>query len=337
MKHKRIISMIAAAALLLCACGSDPANSQSADDTALPEPTPPASEETGTGTPGEEGLITFTDDLGREVTIAANPQKVVPMIGSFADIWCLAGGHDSIIATADDAWTSFDLDLGEDVLNLGGVKAPVLEVLLSAQPDFVIGSCNTAANLEMEDILVQAGIPVAYFDVASFEDYLNMLNICTQITGQTENYTLYGKNVITEVENAIDRQDGSAPTVLYVRASGSSCKAKGSDGNVLGEMLAALGCVNIADHDDSLLDNLSLEAIIAADPEYIFVVLQGSDPAKPMATLEKSLLSNPAWANLTAVKEGRLYYMEHRLYNLKPNAQWGYAYEKLADILYPAQ
>ena len=70
-----------------------------------------------------------------------------------------------------------------------------------------------------------------------------------------------------------------------------------------------------------------------ADPEYIFVVLQGADPEKAMKTLEKTLLANPAWQNLTAVKEGRFFTLEHRLYNLKPNARWGEAYEKLANIL----
>ena len=42
-------------------------------------------------------------------------------------------------------------------------------------------------------------------------------------------------------------------------------------------MLADLGCVNIADSDESLLDDLSMEAIIAADPQYIFVTIQGND------------------------------------------------------------
>ena len=52
--------------------------------------------------------------------------------------------------------------------------------------------------------------------------------------------------------------------------------------------------------------------------------------------LEETLLSDPAWAGLNAVQEGRFYTLEHSLYNLKPNARWGEAYEKLADILYPA-
>ena len=52
--------------------------------------------------------------------------------------------------------------------------------------------------------------------------------------------------------------------------------------------------------------------------------------------LESTLLSNPAWSTLTAVKEGRYYVMDQTLYNLKPDARWGEAYEQLADILYPA-
>lgn len=313
---KRLSLFLAAVFLLLTGCGG-----QGAEQTAAPAPT--ASE-----------AVAFTDDLGREVSVAP-PTRVAALIGSFADIWCLAGGKDTLVATANDAWTSFDLDLGSDVADLGAVKEPNLEVLLAARPDLVIGSISTAADLELEPTLAQAGIPVAYFDVDGFDDYLRMLEICTRLTGCPENYTLYGENVAAQVEGAIARQDGSAPRVLCMRATGSSCKVKGSEGTVLGEMLAALGCVNIADSDASLLEDLSLEAIIAADPDYIFVALQGSDPTKAMATLESTLLSNPAWGELTAVKEGRFYTMEQALYNLKPNARWGEAYEKLADILYP--
>ena len=48
------------------------------------------------------------------------------------------------------------------------------------------------------------------------------------------------------------------------------------------------------------------------------------------------MLSNPAWQQLTAVKEGRVYYMDQRLYNVKPNALWGEAYQQLAELLYGA-
>ena len=281
-----------------------------------------------------DAAIGFTDDLGRSVTVSEEPRRVAALIGSFADVWCLAGGRDALVAAADDAWTSFDLDLGEDVANLGAIKSPSLETLLAAEPDLVLASVNTTANLELESVLECAGITVAYFDVQGFGDYLNMLDICTRLTGRRENYERYGLDVQREIDAAISRADGSAPSVLVIRATGVSCKVKGSEGNVLGEMLADLGCVNIADSDTSLLENLSLEAVMAAGPDYIFAVLQGSDPADAMATLEQTLLTNPAWSSLDAVRGGRFYTLEHELYNLKPNARWGEAYEKLADILY---
>ena len=293
-------------------------------------------EQDSTETKNPEEAVTFTDDLGREVTLA-KPRRVAALIGSFADVWCLAGGRDTLVAAADDSWTQFDLDLPETVENLGAVKEPNVEKLLAAEPDFVLGSTKTAADVELLDLLEQSGIGVAYFDISSFEDYLRMLAVCVQLTGCPERYTQYGADVQSQVEQAIARQDGSAPRVLYVRATGSSCKVKNSQGTVLGEMLASLGCVNIADSETGLLETLSMETILAEDPEHIFVVLQGSDTTKAEQTLEMSLLSNPAWNELTAVREGRYHVMDQRLYNVKPNARWGEAYEKLADILYPEQ
>ena len=319
MKHPLTLPLAAAVlAGLLAGCGT---------------PAPAASSPLSGSTSVSQGY-TFTDDLGRAVTVET-PKRVAALIGSFADVWCLAGGQDSLVAAAHDAWTSFDLGLSDAVADLGAVKEPNLEVLLPARPDFILASCNTAANLELQGTFEQAGIPVAYFDVQHLDDYLNMLKICTDLTGCPENYETYGLAVQAQVEAAKGRQDGSSPTVLTIRATGSSCKVKGSSDFLLGEMLSDLGCVNVADREAALLENLSLESILAADPDYIFVVLQGSDAADAQETLEKTLLSNPAWSTLRAVQEGNFYTLEHSLYNLKPNARWGEAYEKLSDILYP--
>ena len=178
---KRSFCLVLALVLLLSGCGD----------------VEPAASET-------PAFLEFTDDLGRSVSVAEKPARVAALIGSFADIWCLAGGKDSLVAAADDSWTSFELGLSDSVANLGAVKEP------------------------------------------------------------------------------------------------------------------------------------SLETLLAAEPEYIFVVLQGSDPTNAMETLQQTLLSDPAWAGLEAVQEDRFFTLEHSLYNLKPNARWGEAYEKLADILYPA-
>ena len=280
--------------------------------------------------------VTFTDDLGRTVCVE-RPQRVISLISSYADIWYLAGGIEQLVATTNATWTYFDLPFREDIVNLGSSKELNIEQLIACEPDLILASCGTDRNLELETAFEEMGMNVAYFSVNSFEDYLRVLKTCTEITGCEENYETYGLAVKEQVEAALDRVDGTAPKVLYVRATGSSCKVKNSEGSVLGEMLANMGCANIADSEESLLEQLSMEVILQEDPDYIFVVMQSADPADAEKVLQSTLLSNPAWATLTAVKEGRYYVMEQNLYNLKPNARWGEAYEKLADILYPAQ
>lgn len=327
---KRIFPALCAA-LLLAGCGAQTTDSTAPAQTATPESTASSTAEAAQGT-----TLTFTDDLDREVTVPVEPQRVAVLLGSYADVWCLAGGTDSIVAAANDAWTDFDLDLGEDVANLGSLMEPSLEELIASQPDLVIASSNTTSNVELLSSLEELGIPTIYFGVNSFDDYLEMLDVCTQITGHTENYQTYGLDVQAQVEKAKEQNDGSAPTVLLLRSASTSCKVKNSKGTVLGEILADLGAVNIADSDESLLEDLSMERIIADDPDYIFVVFQGSDQNAAQKTLDAALTSNPAWDTLSAVQNGNFYIMEKELYHLKPNARWGEAYQKVADILYPA-
>ena len=290
----------------------------------------------GSAAPGfsETSAVTFEDDLGRTVTVE-RPERVAVLIGSFAHIWYLAGGLDSLVAAASDTWTSFDIPLDEAVINLGSTKQVSLEAVIAANPDFVIASVNTDADLALREPLEAMGIPTAYFQVSTVEDYLRTLDILTQITGCRENFERYGTSVLSQVEAAKEKADGSDPTVLYIRVSGSGCRVKNSENSVLGEMLRDLGAVNIADREDSLLENLSMEVIMQQDPEFIFVVLQSSDPSVAQGVLEKTLLCDPAWDSLTAVREGRFYLMDPALYNLKPNDRWGEAYESLEAILYP--
>ena len=168
-----------------------------------------------------ETSVTFTDDLNRQVTVD-RPQRVACLISSFSDIWCLAGGADAIVAATDATWRYFDLPLRDDVVNLGNTKELDLERLLACEPDLILASGGTDRNVALEASFSAMGLNAAYFSVDTFEDYLRMLKICTEITGKTENYDLYGTQVARQVEAALARQDGSAPSVLYVRATGSS-------------------------------------------------------------------------------------------------------------------
>lgn len=311
------LSAIVMAAMLLTFCGCT-SNSQNDITTAENDDT-----------------ITFTDDLEREVSVSKGPQNVAALIGSFADVWILAGG--SICAAPEDAWSDFGLELG-DAVNLGGAHSPSLEQLLSADPDFVIASASTAADVDMKDVLENAGIAVAYFDVDCFDDYLNMLNVCTDITGRKDLYEQNGLNIQKKIDNIKkDMKNIAVPeeqrTVLMLRAASGFVKAKGSKGTILGEMLSDMGCINIADSDKSLLENLSIESIINANPYHIFVVTMGDDTEAAKGSLTRMMEENPAWNDLDAVKENRMHFMDKKLFNLKPNARWADAYEQLYGIL----
>ncbi len=281
--------------------------------------------------PTEDGY-TFTDDLGRTVSVSSH-EKTAALLGSYADIWILSGGM--VCATADDAWDDFNLGLPEDTVNLGGTKNLSLEKLLGTDPDFVIASTNTPQHLEWQKSLENAGITVAYFDVSDFGDYLRMLKICTDITGHPEAYETYGTGLKKQIDEILSRC-GNQPsqTVLVLRASAASIRAKNSGGTVLGAMLQDFGCRNIADDDNTLLENLSIESIALQNPDKIFFIPSGDDMEGMEKNIENMFRENPLWSELDAVKNGHIYYMEKRLYNFKPNAYWAQAYEKLEEILY---
>ena len=73
--------------------------------------------------------------------------------------------------------------------------------------------------------------------------------------------------------------------------------------------------------------------ILEQDPDYIFFVQQGDDEAGTKSNIERMMKDNPAWQELTAVKEGRVYFMDKTLYGVKPNHRWGEAYEIVEEIL----
>ncbi|MBQ9826748.1 MAG: ABC transporter substrate-binding protein [Firmicutes bacterium] len=317
-------------AMVLClavfaGCGTVPSNnaapSGNANNAAAPEAWKP---------------VTVTDDLGRSVTIEQEPKNVAVIMGSFADVWQLAGG--TMVATVNDAWEDFHLELGSEVKNLGKYNAISTEMLFSVDADLVIASSNTKKQVELKDTLEAAKVPVLYFEINEFSDYLRMLKACTDITGRADLYEKNGTKIQEQIEKiksaAADAvKTAGAPKVLFIRAAASGIHAKGSTGTVLGPMLKDLGCINIADGSE-LLDKLSMEVIIKEDPDMIFIVQQGNDDEGTKKTISENLTSNPAWSGLKAVKEDKVYYLEKNLYHLKPNARWAESYDKLEKILY---
>ena len=283
-------------------------------------------------TPGEipgGKSVTFTDALGHSVTVT-NPGRVAAASGSFARVWQLAGGR--LTGATRDAFDDGTVSAAY-AADIGGNHSPSAEVILSLNTDFVILSANIPGQVKLYDLLSAAGINIAYFSVETFKDYQNMLKIFTDITGREDLYMRNGSDIQTEIDGIIGRTDGEpSPKVLLLRASSGKVSVLNSD-SMAGIMLKDMGCVNIADSDNGLLDNLSMETIIEQDPDFIFATTMG-EPDKAEAALCDTLLSNPAWRDLSAVKNDRYILLPKDLFHEKPNDRWAEAYEKLWEILY---
>lgn len=319
MKLKKAIPAALLAVLLLAGCAAAPQQTAAAQQQTAETP------QTG---------ITFTDDRGYAVTVQSW-NRVVSLYGSYAEAWTLAGG--TLAAATEDAVNERGLELGTDVAVIGTNQNPSTEEILAQDPDFVILNAELGEQTALHEFLQQAGIPHAYFETGTFDQYLAMLRIFCNMTGREDLYEQNGLAVQKQIQDVlalVQQADLPQPSVLLLRAYSSGCKAKGSD-NMTGAMLHDLGAVNIADVDGSLLENLSMESIIAGDPQDIFVVTMGASQQKALDWVAENLQSNPAWAGLDAVQSGHYYVLDKALFHYKPNARWGESYRTLAALLYP--
>ena len=286
-------------------------------------------------TTSDENGYTFTDAIGQEITVN-NPQRVVSLMGSFSEIWLLAGGADTLVGTSHDTVDNRDLGLPDDIAIVGTYQNPNIEEILALNPDLVLLSSETTrtdSHVALKDALNGAGITAAYFSVTNFEDYLNMLKICSDITGNPEAYQTNGVAVQERISKIIaDNKLETAPSVLLMVTYSGGIRAQSSD-TMTGRMLSDLGCSNILDDYPSMLQDFSVEKIIEVDPDYIFVIPMGNDDALAQKNLKENVESNPAWNSLTAVVNDRYVLLPKDKFLYKPNALWDESYAYLATLL----
>lgn len=276
----------------------------------------------------------FEDFSGEKITLSAKPQRVAVLFSSLAEVWTTAGGQVAITVGE-----SVERKIcGEDTLLVDGGAGKTIdtEKLIAYEPDLVIYSLDIEAQCKAAEILKKSGIPAAGMRIDSIEDYIEALTICTSLLDNEENMKLYGDDVLQSIEDIKVKATASDynPTVLFIRSgsSANSAKAKKASDNFAAKILEDLGCVNIADSAEILLDGLSTEEILLRDPDYIFISIMGDETAGK--AYMDSLLQSEGWNKLTAVKNGRVHYLPKELFHYKPCARWAEAHEYLYEILY---
>lgn len=333
---KRILPLFLALALLLTGCtavSTTESTSQTVSQVDSPSSALESAAESASSQLESAGEVSITDSNGSQITLDTSAPRVVAAYGSFAEAWLLAGGE--LCGVTQDALEQRDLGLPEDIAVVGTVKEPNAEEIIALEPDLVLLASDITAQADIRNVLENAGLACAFFQVDTFADYAFMMEQLCAVTGRED---LYEENV-TQVGQQIEEAQANAalsstrPNVLLIRAFSTGIKAK-TDDELAGAILKDLGAHNIADDHPSMLEDLSLEEVIAADPDYIFVTTMG-DEQKALDYLNGLIQQNPAWSELSAVKEDRYIVLPKDLFHYKPNNRWGESYQYLGEILYP--
>jgi iron complex transport system substrate-binding protein len=282
------------------------------------------------------GSYTFTDDLGNRVVVN-NPQRVVACLSSFAQTWQLAGGE-ALVGLTEDAKTEGNVALPSGVQYVGNYDSLNLEAIVALEPDFVIlSAASRYRQTDLKEALRASGITIAYFNVTHFEDYLRMLKTFTDITGRADLYAANGTDVQEKIE-AIKAQvatfavTGKKPTVVFFITESRGTRIQNGE-TIPGRILTELGCTNLADTNASQLTEFSIEALIQANPDFVFVLPMGNNPQAIAANLAV-LEGNPAWNTIPAVRNGHYFKVDQEHYLYKPNNHWDQSYQILFDRLY---
>ena len=322
-----LAALLAASLVSLPACGSASGGSNDASTSTAAS----ANAKSGKSGKAEKSkAYTFTDDLGRKVTVKSH-KRVVACMGSFADAWQLAGG--TLVGASDDAFGHYAVDSSK-VSGVGRSTSLNLESIIALKPDFVIMTgisdgkhATGVSQADAESALKEAGIPVAFFKVTTFDDYKRMMGVFCAITGRDD---LYKKNVTKvgeKIKSAVSTYSvkSKSPSVLIVSAFSKGLVVQNSSG-MAGAIVKDLGAVNVADEHPSLLSDFSLEAAVEANPDYVLVLAASDDTATAQKYYDQVVGSNSAWQGMDAVKEGRVTMLDAAHFLYKPNADWAESY-----------
>ncbi len=321
MKKLLIIIMVVAMLAVGCAANNEVANEAVNDTT-----NNTVVSENNTTEEVAPKMTTYVDALDREITIETKPEKVICLYGSFADLWYEAGGE--LVGIIESS------RLPEQALELpkvGKMSTPNIEAILALEPDLVIIRAGYAKQEELLTILETSNINVYAADYNSFDETMATFKNFCNINENEATYEEKSQPLVEGIMNLTDVEHDFSYLLLFATSKSISAK----DDNVSADIIDNMGGENIAANysiADEESKQFSFEKILELDPTYIFVQTMGSvEDAK--ARLEDDVMSNPAWASLTAVQEGRFIYLPKELFLYKPNMKYLDAYQHMSDIL----
>ena len=193
------ISLVVMLVLAISACAAPAATAQpTTQPTAIPT----------------QGPLEFTDGLGRTVTFASTPQRIVSLAPSATEILYAVGAGAQMVGR--DSFSNYPEE-AKALADVGGSMGSYsYEVVTSLNPDLVVAAeINTPEQVKaLEDL----GLTVYYIgNPTSLEDLYSILQTLGQITGHAETATALVDSLKTRVDAVTAKTAAvkTTPLVFY--------------------------------------------------------------------------------------------------------------------------
>jgi iron complex transport system substrate-binding protein len=331
-----LVSLLA----LLSACGAAPAAPAptAAPPTAAPAPTavPAPTEAPAAAAPTEAPVApapaerTFTDTLGREVTLSGTPARIISLAPSVTEILFAIGAGPQVVGVT--TFCNFPPE-AEALPEIGGFSARTIsvEAIVDLQPDLVIA--GAASQLAVVEALEPLGIPALVLDPANLEAVFANIEQLGTITGHED-------EAAATVADIRTRMDAVAATVATIPAEErpevfwevfDEPLMTAGPNTFIGQLIDLAGATNVFADASEDYPQISAEAIVERDPS----VIMGPDSHADKLTPEL-VAARPGWGEITAVKTGQIYLLDGDM-SSRPGPRLADALEDLARALYPEQ
>jgi iron complex transport system substrate-binding protein len=286
---------------------------------------------TATAIPATTYPVTLTDDEGREVTLDAEPERIVSLAPSNTEIVCALDACDRIVGVNDyrDGFPIAVLDELADVPDVASFTGVDREAVVALEPDLILAAGNNLTAPADIDALDELGYPVLVLYPESLEEvYANIDAVGVALdTRATAAELIDGMRTrVAAVEQAVAGSD--RPRTFYeVGIYEGSIYTAGED-----SFLASL--IEIAGGDpvtgDATTTTIQLEDLVTADPE---LILLGEAAYQPI--LPEDVAERPGWAAMTAVEIGRVLPMAEDILITRPGPRIVDGLEALARAIHP--
>lgn len=331
-----LLGALLVSASLLSACSSDDNGDSTAEATATTTAeTATATEsatETATATATEAMAAgTATDLLGREVTLAAAPQRIVTLSPSAIELLYAVGGE-----AVGRSTTAVHPEGVESLTDVGPSYQPNFEAVLELDPDVVIADASAQAHLLDQITAALGDVPVVFVGAVTYDDVAASEGILGQLLGkQTEAEAAISAMNQAKADAEAAAAGQTPPKVLIIDGSPDDFYVALPD-SWPGSLVEILGGENVAAGQPPAgpfpgYTQLSLEAILASNPDVILAITLGP----PTAPLSQGILGETAYAQLPAVQSGRVHEIDAEVFLQAPGPRAADGLRELADLLYP--